>query len=52
MGNIIAIVASILVGGGVAAATIVGVVTSTTNDTVENPPSVSQSTVQYGTTNN
>ncbi|MDQ4112997.1 hypothetical protein AB0F44_26105 [Nocardioides sp. NPDC023903] len=49
MGNIIAIVASILVGGGVAAATIVGVVTSSTDNTVKNPPSVSESTIQYGT---
>ncbi|NYI76591.1 hypothetical protein [Nocardioides panzhihuensis] len=49
MGNIIAIVASILVGGGIAAATVVGVVTSSTDNTVKNPPTVSESTIQYGT---
>jgi hypothetical protein len=41
-------VASIIVGGAVAAVTVVGLVTSTVDSHSDNPGSVSGSAIQYG----
>lgn len=47
--GIIGTVASIIVGGAVAAVTVVGLVSSTVDSHSDNPGSVSGSTIQYGT---
>lgn len=48
MGTILGIVASIVVGGSVAAATIVGVVNSQTAEPEKSPVSVSEVGIEYG----
>lgn len=51
MGSIVGIVASLFVGGAVATATIVGVISSQTSPPGESPANVSQPVVEYGSTN-
>lgn len=48
MGAIVSIVASVLIGGAVASATIVGVVSSQTAAPDKSPASVSQPIIEYG----
>jgi hypothetical protein len=51
VGSIAGIVASLFVGGAVATATIVGVISSQTSPPGESPANVSQPVVEYGSTN-
>ncbi|WP_435741482.1 hypothetical protein [Nocardioides sp. SYSU DS0663] len=49
MGSIAGIVGSLLVGGIVASATIVGVVSAQTEPSGKSPANVNQPVIQYGT---
>jgi hypothetical protein len=51
VGSIVGIVASLFVGGAVATATIVGVISAQTSPPGESPANVSQPVVEYGSTN-
>ncbi len=48
--GIIGTIASVVVGGVVAAVTIVGVVSGTVNSSADHPVNVSTTTIPYGTT--
>ena len=51
VGSIVGVIASLFVGGAVATATIVGVISSQTSPQGESPANVSQPVVEYGSTN-
>lgn len=51
MGTIIGTIASLLIGGVVATATVIGVVSSQTGDSAGSPADVTQPVVQYGSSN-
>jgi hypothetical protein len=48
--GIIGVIASLVVGAGVAAVTVVGVVTHTVDGGSSHPGNVAQTTIQYGST--
>lgn len=51
MGSILGTVAAMIVGGSVAAVTLIGVVNSQTSAPGESPANVNAPVVQYGSTN-
>lgn len=51
VGTIASIIASVLLGGVIATATVVGVINSQTGASGESPANVSQPVIDYGSTN-
>lgn len=50
MGNIIAAIASIVVGGAVASVTVLGLVNSNVNSSADSPGNINDPVIAYGTT--